>query len=118
MCIRTLTAEGYAVEAVENGVEGLEKLIQAEYDACFSDVTMPGLSGIQMYKALKEKYPRKADTMVFTTGDMLNPEVKAFVQSISRQFLAKPFLPEDLLAIIKRTIETRKAKERQITGEG
>ena len=105
MCSRTLTANGYSVDVAGNGLEGLEKLTQFEYDACFSDITMPNLNGIQMYKLVKEKHPHKADCMVFTTGDMLNPEVKEFVHSISSRFLAKPFLPDELLSMIKRIVE-------------
>ncbi len=92
------------VDVVDNGLAALEKLIQFEYDACFSDITMPGLNGVQMYKMLKETHPHKASRMVFTTGDMLNPEVKEFIKSMPDRFLAKPFLPDDLLSIIGRTV--------------
>ena len=105
MCIRTLSTHGYEVDAVENGIEALERLLTIEYDACFSDITMPGLNGIEIFKILKEQYPGKANRIVFTTGDMLNPEVKKFVQLNSSLVLAKPFLPEELVLIIRRLIE-------------
>jgi CheY-like chemotaxis protein len=45
------------VETAENGSEGLEKALAGEWDLVFSDVVMPGLSGVQLAQAIGEQQP-------------------------------------------------------------
>ncbi len=106
VCSRTLALHGFDVDAVDNGASALNILINQEYDAYLSDITMPGLSGIQLCQVLKEKYPEKLNRFVFTTGDMFNQDVKEFVKTVANPVLPKPFLPDELISIINQVIES------------
>ena len=45
------------VETADNGSEGLDKALAGDWDLVFSDVVMPGLTGIQMAQAIREQRP-------------------------------------------------------------
>lgn len=105
MCSRTLVLQGFEVDALDNGRDALRALINENYAACLSDITMPGMSGIQIYRNLQEKCPQKLKNIIFMTGDMLNQDVKNFVKTLTNPFLAKPFLPDELVQVVKQVVE-------------
>lgn len=50
---RTLSREGYLVEAASDGVEGLSFLARVHPDLIITDIAMPRLNGISMVKELR-----------------------------------------------------------------
>ena len=59
---RTLTialrAAGYQVTSAANGVEALECLRLTTFDIVISDLMMPGMTGIELLKAIKHRSPK------------------------------------------------------------
>ena len=51
---KTLTAEGYSVDACFDGVEALDYLEGAEYDAIVLDVMMPRMDGFSLLAQMRE----------------------------------------------------------------
>ena len=49
-----VSADGHVVDIAPDGVTGLEKLAVQPYDLVFTDVGMPGLSGWEVAKKVKE----------------------------------------------------------------
>ena len=43
--------EGYEVAGVENGYEALEEVQKSFYDLIFMDIKMPGMNGVETYRA-------------------------------------------------------------------
>ena len=52
---RGLSAEGFAVDIAPTGPQGLELARHGEYDAMILDVMLPGLSGYQLVRVLREE---------------------------------------------------------------
>ncbi len=52
---RGLAAEGYRVVAVENGVEALIALGEQSFDLAVVDVMMPGMSGFELARRIRER---------------------------------------------------------------
>ena len=50
---KKLKSEGFEVESVKNGLEGLEKLNKDEFDLILLDVVMPEMDGITMLKKVR-----------------------------------------------------------------
>ena len=61
MLERTLTAEGYDVEAVADGGAALAAVERNVPDAIVLDVTMPGLDGLAGHPAAARQGPARAD---------------------------------------------------------
>jgi CheY-like chemotaxis protein len=54
---RVLSARGYAVITAENGQEALSKLGGENYDVVFTDIRMPGMSGLEVAERVKASQP-------------------------------------------------------------
>jgi len=54
---RVLTSKGYAVITAENGEEALRKLNEGKYDLVYTDIRMPGISGLELAEQVKARKP-------------------------------------------------------------
>lgn len=61
-----LRAFGHDVSAVANGEAALEKLAGAEFDVLFSDVSLPGMSGVDLGRTAIRRNPRLR--IIFASG--------------------------------------------------
>lgn len=57
---------GHDVSAVANGEAALEELARSEYDVLFSDVSLPGMSGVELGRLALRRQPRLR--IVFASG--------------------------------------------------
>lgn len=89
---RVLSAKGYAVITAHDGEEALKKLAEENYDAVFTDIKMPGLSGIEVAERIKAKRPWLPVVIVTGYGTADN-EARAHAAGVS-EFLRKPLSPE------------------------
>jgi len=104
VCTRTLSAEGFQVEVAVNGKIALDILNQREYDLCLVDIRTPSMSGIELYEHLEKEHPEMVKRVVFSTGDVLSGNTKIFLEKTNRPYLAKPFTPDELRAIVKTAL--------------
>ena len=104
VCMRTLTAEGFQVDFAENGEVALEMWREKNYDLCISDIRTPRMNGIELYRQLETECPEAVYKFIFTTGDILNGNIKVFLEETMRPCLPKPFTPENLRAIVKTVL--------------
>ena len=105
VCVRTLLADGFQVDFAPNGLQAVKMAETRPYDLFVSDVRTPEMNGIQFYQRLVEKTPALGERVIFTTGDVMSPEVKTFLTKNNRPFLAKPFVPHDLREIVRKTLD-------------
>jgi DNA-binding response OmpR family regulator len=103
MCLRALGAEGFKVEIAIDGKAAQTHLSgnQDSYDLCLIDIRTPGMNGIELYQYLKEIGSEVTDRVIFTTGDVINDEIKTFLEETGRPFLPKPFTLDELRSVIK-----------------
>jgi CheY-like chemotaxis protein len=106
VCVKTLSSEGFEVDVASNGLIALEMLVKKKYDLIFSDVRTPNMNGIEFYKHIKEQDPSLANRIIFTSGDIMSPDVKEFMSTNQNPFLAKPFMPDELRAIVRKAISS------------
>jgi len=104
VCSRTLSAEGFHVEIAVNGLVALDILDKKEYDLCIADIRTPSMNGMELYEHLAAEHPVMADRIIFTTGDVLSGNTKAFLEKTNRPYLAKPFTPDELRTIVKTVL--------------
>jgi CheY-like chemotaxis protein len=63
----------------------------APFDAVLCDLMMPGMSGIELYRALKARAPGMEERLVFMTGGAFTTEAEAFLDEVSNARVEKPF---------------------------
>ena len=106
---RVLSGKGYAVITASNGREALDKLARENYDAVFTDIKMPGMSGIEVAARVRAARPWLPVVIVTGYGSEAN-EAKAKEAGVAA-FLRKPLSPEMIEqsaqdAVVKNKIAT------------
>ncbi len=94
----------YLTEAAGSGEEALRKLKEREYDGVITDIRMPGMSGIELYRRLETLYPHLAVRTLFATADSTSPEVSAFLRRSGRSVIPKPYDRRQILDAVARLL--------------
>jgi CheY-like chemotaxis protein len=89
---RVLAGKGYAVIAAENGEEALRKLAAEKYDAVYTDIRMPGMSGLEVAEQIKASQPW-TPVVIITGYGSEDAEARAKAAGVA-SFLHKPLSPE------------------------
>jgi CheY-like chemotaxis protein len=66
---RVLERAGFRVEAADSGAMALSLLGRAEVDVVVSDFMMPGMNGIELLRAVAERWPRVRRVMLTAQAD-------------------------------------------------
>jgi len=88
---RYLAGKGHQVETTASGEDALVRLQGSKYDAVILDMRMPDLSGEQIYERLRSNDPSHAERVIFTTGDLVNEQMRRFLDGTGRPCVPKPF---------------------------
>ncbi len=105
VCRRTLTSEGYQVDTATNGAVAEQMLQEEDYDLLIIDIRTPVMDGKQLHQHIKERYPELIGRVIFTTGDVISSDTQLFLEQSGRPFLLKPFAPDELIVIVRETLE-------------
>ncbi len=108
MLAEYLEPEGMSIAAVESGTQGLRRAQQEEYDLIVLDVMLPGLSGFDVLRQMREAGVQTPVLMLTARGDDVDRIVG--LEMGADDYLPKPFNPRELLArvkaILRRTRDT------------
>ncbi|MCJ7425612.1 MAG: response regulator [Dehalococcoidales bacterium] len=104
LCRRVLTASGFDVDVVNNGLDAKKVAEEKDYALCVSDVRLPGMTGIQLYEHWKATKNPIAERLIFITGDTMNNYVRDFLKKTDRPSVMKPFEPEDLVKAVRKAL--------------
>ncbi|HJW93151.1 MAG TPA: response regulator [Thermoanaerobaculia bacterium] len=104
MFITLLRRNGYVVDAVHDGNEGLSRIRSCEYCAVILDLMMPITSGFEMLDILEREKPHALQRVIVTTGASRNDLSKL---DSSRVFalIRKPFDIHELLRKVEECSE-------------
>ena len=96
---RGLEAEGYAVEVVDHGEDGLEACRSNEYAVVILDRMLPGMDGVSICAALRrERVP--CMILMLTAKDALHDKIEG-LDAGADEYLTKPFAFDELLARLR-----------------
>jgi two-component system response regulator CpxR len=105
MLAEYLTPEGLSITAVPTGNAGLRHAQREEYDLIILDVMLPGISGFELLRQLRESSIRTPVLMLTARGEDVDRIVG--LEMGADDYLPKPFNPRELLArtkaILRRT---------------
>jgi CheY-like chemotaxis protein len=106
---RVLAAKGYAVITAENGEDALKKLGAEKYDLVFTDIKMPGMSGIEVAEQVKASQPWLPVVIITGYGTQAD-QARAAAAGVS-SFLNKPLSPEMITGSASKALEQQHAAE-------
>lgn len=107
--LRTILNEAYPSAQIEeacDGTELLDKALQQNWDIVISDISMPGLNGIEVLKEIKEIKPKQPILML----SIHTPEQYAVrtLKAGASGYLSKESAPEELVIAINHILSGRK----------
>ncbi|MGH2693547.1 MAG: response regulator transcription factor [Actinomycetota bacterium] len=99
MLNRALARQGYAVDLVERGDEGLRRATGGDYDALVLDVMLPGLDGFSLCRSLRRREVWTPVLMLTARKDVVDRV--SGLDSGADDYLPKPFALQELLARLR-----------------
>ncbi len=111
--LEALTAENYDVDSAETGEEGLAKCHTNTYDLLVTDLRLPGVSGLDILRAIRNQGSNMPVIMMTAYGDV--DTAVAAMRDGAYDFIPKPFK----LSTIKKQVRAalRATSEDNILGE-
>lgn len=106
---RGLEEEGYAVDAVENGVDATWMATENRYDCIVLDVMLPGSDGFEVCRELRGREVW-SPILMLTARDAVSDRVRG-LDAGADDYLVKPFSFEEFLARL-RAVTRRRLDER------
>jgi DNA-binding response OmpR family regulator len=101
-----LEPKGYVLDSAGNGYAGLALAAQHEYDVIVLDVSLPGLSGLEICAKLRGELSSAVPVLMLTARDTLDDKEAGF-NSGADDYLVKPFslveLDMRLRALVRRS---------------
>ncbi len=100
---QALLSDDYDIDTALSGEEAVKKERERSYDLIITDLMMPGISGLDLLKIIKDSRPGVSVIMV--TG---YPTIKTAVQSVKLgafDYIPKPFTPAELRALVGRAFK-------------
>ena len=99
LIISCLEKEHYSVDSCYDGLEALDYLECAEYDAVILDIMMPGTDGLSVLKKMRRRNDG-TPVLLLTARDSIEDRVTG-LDAGANDYLVKPFAFEELLARIR-----------------
>ncbi len=93
-----LTFEGFAVDCVGDGLQALQQARHSPYDLVLLDVTIPGLDGFGVCRALGEE--RERPPIIILTARTQQQDKVQGLRLGADDYVTKPFFFDELLARI------------------
>jgi signal transduction histidine kinase len=111
-CVQILESEGYTVKGVNNGQLAIDLAREDNFDLLLTDIMMPGLNGIEVFKAIKKIDPELVGVVItghgtlYTAVDALNVGFHGFI--------TKPFKSRELSRSVSQALERSRLEKELI----
>src|SRR5215470_7369073 len=99
-----LSKEGYQVETASSGEEAVQKIESGRFHVVLTDLSLGGITGLQVLERAREVDPDIAMIMITAYGSE-----KVAVQAMklgAADYLPKPFDNDELRIVVRRVMET------------
>ncbi|MCC6742202.1 MAG: response regulator [Planctomycetia bacterium] len=110
--IRDVLSHRFRTEEARDGREGLARAKELVPDLIVSDVMMPGMSGVEMARAIRKESALDAVPLVFLTAKADDALRVNLLREGAQDWLSKPFSAEELLARVENLVSRKQSRER------
>jgi DNA-binding response OmpR family regulator len=110
MVQRILHREGYETISAMDGESGLSTAISEQPDLILLDYMMPGLNGIETFRAIRanENIAKIPVIMITAFASQFEAQYLAEMNSEMADFITKPISPRELVARIQTVLQARR----------
>ena len=98
-----LFSEEHLCHSAESAEQALEWLNTESYDVVLTDISMPGLSGVELLSHVKQKQPRTQVIVISGIADRTHAE--GLLKLGAFAYILKPFQLEDVERIVADAID-------------
>ena len=112
LCVQILEEKGYQVQGVKNGQAAIDLARKEHFDLLLVDLMMPGISGLETFRAIREFDPGIAGVIITGYGT-LSTAIDA-LKSGFQGFIPKPFTCEELSFAVSETLKKSKLEKEVI----
>ncbi len=100
-----LISEEHPCQTAETAEKALARLDVESYDLVLTDISMPGLSGLELLGHIRQKYP---DTTVIVISGIGDQEyTQGTIRLGAFDYLLKPFSLESIMKSVRRALDHR-----------
>lgn len=103
--VRTLREQSYAVDASNDGREGLYKIENWPFDLVVLDIMLPEMNGLDMLAEMRKT--KQTPVLLLTARDSVNDRVEGLNRGAD-DYMTKPFDIEELLARVRSLLRRSK----------
>jgi two-component system, sensor histidine kinase and response regulator len=104
--LRTLLeAEGFHVAVAGSGEAALEQVRRERFDLVLTDVIMPGMTGYELCRRIKDEGGETAPPVVLLTSLRDPKDVVRGLEAGADNYLTKPYEPRHLVTRLRRVLE-------------
>ena len=98
-----LAYRGVRADVATSGSEALEKMEQAAYDVVLLDLKLPGMSGVEVLRKIRQAYPQVP--VILITGHGAPIDVPDLDTGEAFDYLPKPVDLEILVATMQKAVD-------------
>ena len=103
-----LLSEQYLCQTAETAEKAFARLQADTYDVVLTDISMPGLSGLELLGQVRQKFPDTPVIIISGIGDQ--EHAQGLIKLGAFDFLLKPFKLEVVEKSVRRAVEFRKRR--------
>jgi two-component system response regulator PilR (NtrC family) len=111
-----LLSELYICQTAETAEKAFARLEADEYDVVLTDISMPGLSGLELLGHVRQKFPNTPVIIISGIGDQ--EHAQGLIRLGAFDFLLKPFSLDVVEKSVRRAVEYRKRQAEVNRSEG
>jgi response regulator RpfG family c-di-GMP phosphodiesterase/serine/threonine protein kinase len=112
LCRVALIADGYVCDEVGAGPDAVALAAKNPYDLVLLDVDLPGFSGEEVLRRLRQRPPSSHLKVVMFSGTANGDELSRIMLAGADDFLTKPFSMVQLRARVKASLRLKDAQDR------
>ena len=112
---KLLSYEGIETRMAQNGLSAQRLLGEEIFEAVITDLSMPGMDGLQLVKWIQEEGPDVPVIMMSAYGKI--PDVVEAMKRGVQDYIVKPFKPDELLLRLQRILSNRTLQEQVTAGQ-
>ncbi len=101
-----LLSEYYVCQTAETAEKAFARLEADEYDVVLTDISMPGLSGLELLGHVRQKFPDTPVIIISGIGDQ--EHAQGLIRLGAFDFLLKPFSLDVVEKSVRMAVEFRK----------